>query len=72
MGLRADLLVASENGIGGTTYLATAPTQWDNTGGDGVSDRRSWCERSPSFARTMAVQRRELRIPAAPMPSAPP
>lgn len=38
-GIRADLLVASENGIGAATFLRYRPsTEWDNTGGDGVSD----------------------------------
>ena len=38
-GLRADLLVQMENGIGGTTALEYRPsTQWDNAGGDGVVD----------------------------------
>jgi len=38
-GARSDLLVAVENGIGGSTTLEYRPsTQWDNTGGDGVPD----------------------------------
>ena len=38
-GMHPDLLVASENGIGSTTYLQYRPsTQWDNTGGDGIPD----------------------------------
>lgn len=36
---RTDLLVALENGIGGSTQLEYRPSsQWDNTGGDGIND----------------------------------
>jgi hypothetical protein len=38
-GMRANLLVTSENGVGGTTFLHYRPSsQWDNTGGDGIGD----------------------------------
>jgi RHS repeat-associated protein len=38
-GMHPDLLVATENGIGGATYLHYRPsTQWDNTGGDSITD----------------------------------
>ncbi|MFN8628237.1 MAG: toxin TcdB middle/N-terminal domain-containing protein [Candidatus Binatia bacterium] len=36
---RADLLEVMENGLGATTTLEYRPsTQWDNTGGDGITD----------------------------------
>ncbi len=38
-GCRPDLLVLSENGLGGDTTMRYRPsTQWDNTGGDGIPD----------------------------------
>ena len=38
-GVRPDVLVRMENGVGGTTALEYRPsTQWDNTGGDAIPD----------------------------------